>query len=422
MNFQRQIVNNINVHVLPTKQFKTFTMTLFCHTPLSEDNVTETALIPYVLRRGTAKTPETIQLREQLDDLYGAGFGFNTSNRGLTQSIKFSMDIINDRFVQSEQSLLRSGIEYIGNIVTTPLIENDQFRPAYVEAEKETVKKQLESIINDKIRYASQRSMEEMFAGEPLRLNALGKLEDLPHITPVTLYARYKEWLQQCRFDFYVVGDTSIEEVSQYVTEAFKIENNKATQIKRYNNKPDVNEPKTVVDQLDVNQGKLNLALKLPISYEDKNIAAAFVYNGILGSYPHSKLFVNVREKESLAYYCASSFDPYKGYLSIQSGIEIKNYKKALDIILDQLKAIEAGSISENELVQTKAMLVNAFKETTDNAFDIINFDFAAQYFNVNLSSDDIIRMVEQTTVDDIVEVARQVNLNTIYFLRNKEV
>src|SRR5690606_18171861 len=132
--------------------------------------------------------PETIHLREQLDYLYGAGFGFNTSNRGLTQSIKFSMDVINDRFVESEQILLKSAIEYIGQMVTSPLVEDGHFRAAYVEAEKETVKKQLESIINDKMRYASSRCLEEMFTDEPLRLNALGKLEDLSNITPATLF------------------------------------------------------------------------------------------------------------------------------------------------------------------------------------------------------------------------------------------
>src|SRR5690606_25142513 len=114
----------------------------------------------------------------------------------------------------------------------------------------------------------------------------------------------------------YVVGDTSIEQVIDYVKPVFNLQQNNPTHIELYKYKPDVEEPKTVVDQLDVNQGKLNLALKLPVSYADPSIAAALVYNGILGSYPHSKLFVNVREKESLAYYCSSSFDPYKGYLS----------------------------------------------------------------------------------------------------------
>lgn len=83
---------------------------------------------------------------------------------------------------------------------------------------------------------------------------------------------------------------------------------------------------------------------------------------------------------------------------------------------------MEAGQISENELSQTKAMLTNAYKETQDSAFDIINFDFTSQYFNVELTIEDIIAMLERTTIDDVVQVAKKVNLNTIYFLKNKEV
>lgn len=422
MNFQRQVVNHIHVHVLPTKQFKTFSISLIAHTPLEEDTVTETALIPYVLRRGTAKIPETIQLREELDYLYGAGFGFNTNNKGLTQSLKFSMDIINDRFVNSEQSLLSAGIHYLGDIVTSPLIENGHFRTDYVEAEKQTVKKQLDSIINDKMRYAAQRCVEEMFVNEPIRLNSLGKSEDLAKITPESLYKRYQAWLQTSRFDFYVVGDTSLEEVVKEVQHAFKLEKNTETVIQLYQPKANVAEPKTVVDQLEVNQGKLNLGLKLPVSYRDESIAAALLYNGILGSYPHSKLFINVREKASLAYYCASSFDPYKGYLSIQSGIEFDNYKKALDIIEEQLKAMENGLITEDELKQTKALLINAFNETFDSAFDIINFDFVGIYFNTPIDIEQLIAKIEATTIDEIVSVAKQVNLQVIYFLRNKGV
>lgn len=422
MNFQRQVVNHIHVHVLPTKQFKTFSISLFAHTPLEEDTVTETALIPYVLRRGTAKTPETIQLREELDYLYGAGFGFNTSNKGLTQTLKFSMDIINDRFVNSEQSLLSEGIKYIGEIVTSPLVINGQFKEEYVEAEKQTVKKQLDSIINDKMRFAAQRCVEEMFVHEPIRLNALGKSEDLAKITPHSLYQRYQAWLQTSRFDLYVVGDTSLDEVVNEVKHAFKLENNNETIIQLYRTRDNVDEPKTVVDQLEVNQGKLNLGLKLPISYRDDAIAAALLYNGILGSYPHSKLFINVREKASLAYYCASSFDPYKGYLSIQSGIEFNNYKKALDIILEQLKAMEKGLISEDELKQTKALLINAFNETFDSAFDIINFDFVGIYFNSPIDIEQLIAKIEATSIEDIVAIAKLVNLQVIYFLKNKEV
>src|SRR5690606_35661486 len=122
--------------------------------------------------------------------------------------------------VKSEVSLLSEAIKYIGQMVTQPLIENGEFRPAYVEAEKQTLHKQLESVINDKIRYASERCMEEMCANEPYRLNAAGRLEDLPEVDAKSLYERYQQWLSEAQLDLYVVGDTTLEEVMGYIEQS----------------------------------------------------------------------------------------------------------------------------------------------------------------------------------------------------------
>src|SRR5690606_6797822 len=331
MEFQVGKVKNITIHVLPTNRFKTYAITLFAGTPLEEQTVTSTALIPYVLRRGTARFPETIQLREQLDNMYGAGFGFNIVKRGNTQFIQLRMDVINDRFVNSEHSLLNGALQYLGDVLTNPLIEQGGFREAYVDAEKGTLKKQLDSIINDKIHYAAERCIQEMCEHEPYRLNASGKLEDLPHINANSLFQRYSDWLSEAQFDLYVVGDTTLEEVTKLVEQNFQMPASaKPIQYKPAEASHSVSSVKTVVDRMEVSQGKLNLGLRMNVGYADPDYVCALVYNGILGTYPHSKLFVNVREKESLAYYCSSRYDAHKGIVTIQSGIEFENYEKAL--------------------------------------------------------------------------------------------
>ncbi len=99
--FERGQIDRIRLHVLPTQRFKTFSISLYAGLPLTEETVTPVALIPFVLRRGTASTPETIAFRERLDDLYGAGFGFDVYKRGDAQIVQFRMDVINDRFVSS---------------------------------------------------------------------------------------------------------------------------------------------------------------------------------------------------------------------------------------------------------------------------------------------------------------------------------
>lgn len=419
--FERGSVGQIRIHVMPTTRFKTFAVSLYAGIPLAEETVTTTALTPFVLRRGTVSHPETIQFREQLERLYGAGFGFDVYKRGNYQIVQFRMDTINDSFVNSDQSLLGQSFEFLGEVVTRPVTEDNAFRASYVASERENVRKKLEAIINDKMRYAAERCLEEMFRNDSYRLHPLGERSALEQITPESLYNAYQDWLQNASLDLYVVGDTTLAEVEELVERNFHLQRTSSPGYEPEQVKLTDIEPRTVTEQLDVNQGKLNLGLRTSITYGDDRYASALLYNGILGSYPHSKLFVNVREKESLAYYAASRFDGHKGMIGIQSGIEIANYQKALDIIKAQLASLAAGEISELEMTQTKAMIRNSLLEMQDSAFEMIAYDFNRILSGKDRPVEQLLSEIEQVKPSDVVAAADSVRLNTIYFLTGQK-
>ncbi|MEK3793075.1 pitrilysin family protein [Paenibacillus sp. FSL R7-0204] len=412
----------MRIHVLPTKAFKTFAISLYAGVPLEESTVTSTALVPFVLRRGTASYPETTQFRERLEELYGAGFGFDIYKRGDYQIVQFRMDTINDSFVQSKESLLGESFAFLGEVLTRPLLENGSFRPSYVATERETIRKKLESIVNDKIRYAAERCIEEMCRNEPYRLHPLGQRADLDAITPETLYQSYTSWLNGATLDLYVVGDTTPEEVEKMVTAHFgRAHHSEAGGYTSDFTPVTVTEVRTVEEKLDVNQGKLNMGLRTSITYKDDRYASALMYNGILGGYPHSKLFVNVREKESLAYYASSRYDGHKGIGTIQSGIETQNYGKAVDIIRKQLDELKAGNITDLELSQTKAMIRNLLSEIQDSAFEMISFDFNRQLSGKDRSAQELMDQVDGMGAAEVRAAACTFELDTIYFLTGKE-
>lgn len=417
--FQRGAVGRMRIHVLPTTRFKTFSLSLFAGVPLEESRVTPVALAPFVLRRGTRSYPETIQFRERLDELYGAGFGFDIYKRGDYQIVQFRLDIINDAFVSSSQSLLEEALRFLGEALTEPALEGGAFSSKYVESEKTTVQKRIESIINDKIRYAAERCLEEMCRNEPYRLLALGRKEELPQITPASLYESYRKWLDEAVFDLYVSGDTSLEQVAAWAGQYFKLPDGQPGAYRPAEIRPASEAPRTIVERLDVGQGKLNLGLRTGIAYSDGRYPDLLVYNGILGAFPHSKLFIHVREKASLAYYASSRLDGHKGLLTIQSGIEIANYERALDIIRQQLEEMRAGNIEEQELSKTKAMLVNQLREIQDSAFERIAFDYNGVVSGKERSADELIASIGSVTADSAAAVAAGVGLDTIYFLRD---
>ncbi|WP_274361400.1 EF-P 5-aminopentanol modification-associated protein YfmF [Paenibacillus thermotolerans] len=421
--FERDTVKGIRLHVLPTDRYKTTAISVFIGHLLEENTVTPIAVTPFVLRRGTARYPETKQFREALDLMYGAGFGFDIYKRGDYQIVNFRMDVIQDEFVSSGTSLLKEALTFFGETLTKPVLENNRFRERYVEAEKDTVRKKLEAIVNDKARYAAERCIEEMCKDEPYRLHPLGTKEGLESITPESLYSIYRAWLSEAPIDLYVVGNTSLEEVKALVENVFAFErstvaSDKYSFTRREKQVADIH---TVVERMEVGQGKLNMGLRVPTSYGDANYATALVYNGILGSFPHSKLFTNVREKASLAYYASSRLDGHKGILTIQSGIEIANYEKAVDIIKAQLAAMRSGEISELEMSQTKAMIGNHLKELNDNAYETIAFDFNSVLSGKERTAEQLWSEVSSVSVNDIVQFAPGVQLDTIYFLRDRK-
>lgn len=422
VQFQRAVANRIRIHVLPTERFKTYAVSLYIGRPLEESTVTSTAIIPFILRRGTEQYPETRAFRERLDELYGAGFGFDIYKRGNNQIVQFRMDTVDDRFVgQQTPSLLQETLAFLGQTVTQPALENGRFLSKYVDAEKQTIQNKLESIVNDKIRYAAERCVQVMYGDDPFRYNPLGRLEDIASLEDYSLYEHYRSWLKHAPIDLYVVGHTTLEEVTAIVNEQFQIDRDERFDYRIEASHRSVTEPKRVVEQLDVNQGKLNMGLIAPFTYGDSNYPAAMVYNGILGGYPHSKLFSNVREKASLAYYASSRLDGYKGMLMIQSGIETQNYDRAVTIITEQLDALRSGNISDLELSQTKSMMTNQLQEINDSPNELIGFDFNTVLTGVERTVSSVLTDINQVTKEQIQAVAEQVELDTIYFLKNQK-
>ncbi|THF78486.1 insulinase family protein [Cohnella fermenti] len=419
--FERGSIGRMRLHVLPTRRFKTFSLSLFIGIPLSESRVSAVALTPFVLRRGTSSYPETISFRERLDDLYGAGFGFDLYKRGDYQIVQLRLDMINDRFVSSELSLLQEAVRFLGEVLTSPALENGTFRGKYVEAEKRTVLKRIEAIVNDKIRYAGERCVAEMCKDEPYRLLALGRKDELAGIDAGTLYTEYRNWLSEAAIDLYVSGDTSLEEVERLAGESFRLPEGTPADYAAPEFRAPRAEPQTIVERLDVAQGKLNMGLRTDIGYAAAEYPALLVYNGILGAFPHSKLFINVREKASLAYYASSRLDGHKGLLTIQSGIEIGNYEQAVRIIVEQLAAMKEGRFDSEELERTKAMLSNQLRELQDSAFERIAFDFNNVLSGSDRTGENMLADVAGVVPEQVTAAAQRVGLDTIYFLRDRK-
>ena len=177
----------------------------------------------------------------------------------------------------------------------------------------------------------------------------------------------------------------------------------------------------SLTEKEEVNQSILQLAYRHTVQYGDQDYLSMQVLNGILGGFSHAKLFMTVREKESLAYYANSRFDTFTGLLKISAGIDASDHDKALALIKAQVNAIVQGDISDNELAQTKRMLENAYFLALDSPSNLIEQAYIKSLLPEQyLDMVDWLNKLNAVTRADIIELASKLRLQAVYFMEGE--
>lgn len=194
------IKNGIKLHKIQTDKFKTNLIAVMLTTKLERESVTKNALIPAILRRGTAKLNTQEEINKKLEEMYGASFDCGLDKTGDNQVLKFYIETVNDEFLpQDAENMLKTSLENIFDIVLNPYLESNCFKKEYVEQEKENLKQIIEGKIDNKARYSLDRCIEEMYKNKPYGLYKYGYIEDLEEITPQSLYEHYKKIISECK-------------------------------------------------------------------------------------------------------------------------------------------------------------------------------------------------------------------------------
>ncbi|WP_010093320.1 EF-P 5-aminopentanol modification-associated protein YfmF [Ornithinibacillus scapharcae] len=388
-------LTGFNLHLIPNEKFKTVNIVMKFKAPLNRETITKRALLPHVLQQGSEKYPSRKELQVALDNLYGAGLSIDGGKKGNNHIISFRLEVANEKFIPNESEVLENAIRLLNEVIFHPNIENDSFNETVFEREKETLRQKIKSIIDDKMKYANMRLIDEMCDGEVYQLHVSGYEEDLDKITAKDLYQYYQSLLQEDQVDIYILGDVDSGKLESIINANFERQDspNPSVEIEEDQSKSSQSdELKEVIDNQNVQQAKLHIGYRTNIRYQDEQYPALQVFNGILGGFPNSKLFINVREKNSLAYYASSRLESHKGLLLVFSGIAPNDYEKARKIMEEQITAMKNGEITEEELSETKELIVNQLLETLDHPQGIIEMFYQSVIANAELSPNQLIR------------------------------
>lgn len=433
----KEIKQGIKLHCINTNKFKTNLMAVFITLPLNRENITFDTMVPAILKRGTENFKTQEDISKKLEDMYGASFDCGIEKIGDNHLIKFYLEALNDNFVPESDvgvsahsnplnpKILKESINLLLDIILNPLTENGKFKQEYVETEKNNIKLLIESKIDNKDQYALNRCIEEMYKGKPYGLYKYGYTEDLDKINSENLYEYYKNLIETSKIDIFVSGELETENIEDIIknNESIKklkdrkpnyIINNEETEKKE---KPEEN---VVEDKLDIAQGKLVIGLDVNLADYNSKFKAS-IYNVILGESATSKLFQNVREKASLAYTARSNYVRQKNNIYIRCGIEIENYDKAVKIIKEQLEDMKEGNFTEEDLKNAKKYMISGIQSVEDEQDSEITYYIGQELSGRLTTFEEYIQEINKVNLEDVKNVGSNVEINTIYFLRNNK-
>ena len=413
------VSDNINLYIIKDKKYKTVTASVYLHRKLSRSEVTENSLLSKVLKCGTARYVNPNDLNIYAENLFGCAFDVGITKRADIQSIVSTVSAVTDRF--AGEPVIMPSVELMLDLMFRPYLPGGTFFDDYIRTQKNNLKDDIESLINDKRAYANVRCIEEMCGGEPNAIVEIGYTEDIAGISAESLTKHYEKIIISSPIDIFVVGDVDGDEILKFLKNYFSDFDFVKSDLKIDYIDKKVISPKFVRDRLDVNQGKLAMGFRTSVNINNPLYYALLVGNSIFGSGAHSKLFNNVREKMSLCYYAYSRLDKYNSLMLVGSGIEFDKFEKTRDAVLHELECVKNGDFTDSELDVAKEYIIGTNKSLEDNPSMLSDYYMGLRFTPDLLSLDEVSEKVKNVTRDDIKEAFSHIALDTVYFLSGKE-
>jgi predicted Zn-dependent peptidase len=165
------------------------------------------------------------------------------------------------------------------------------------------------------------------------------------------------------------------------------------------------------VENRPIEQGHLCLALP-GLSRRDPNRYALSVLNAVLGEGMSSRLFLNIREENGLAYAVDSSLNLFQdtGSLTVYAGVDPERAPEALQAILDELDRLRAERVPPAELRKVKEFLKGRLVLGLEDSFSQAAWvAYQALFMDEIKRPEEVLEIYEAVTADEVLAVAQKV-------------
>lgn len=415
MEYLVKDLGSYKLHFIKTDKFKTIRVKLFFNTPIKKEEITIRNFVTAMLRITSKKYPTRRELALKCQDLYACGIGCNITRFGNYNNLFFGVDALEDKY--SEEGNLEESIKLLSELIYEPNVINNKFNDKYFNIVKHDATLSINSLKENPSVYSRVRLLEEMDKNSPISYRMNGYIEDLNKITTENLYEYYLKMLEDDSLDIFVIGNFQFDEMEKIIKKYFKQKiykpNNKKARLDEYKGRVKIKEIKEIND---TNQSKLAIGCRMKNLTDFERNYVITLYSIILGGGTNSKLFENIREKNSLCYYINSVPNKLDNILLIRAGITNENYDKVVKLVKEELKNMKKGEITDKEIENAKQLYLSSIDEIEESEDEIID----SYYMMDLLGVDDIEtkkKKILTVTKEDIMKVSKKVFIDTIYML-----
>lgn len=414
-----ELVKGVNLHFLQSKKFKTNKIKVRFSSLLDENTVAARVLVACMMETANQKYPTSQLFREKLASLYGVELSTSVSKRGRVHYVDLNISFVRDDFLSKKNVLTDEVLDIIETIFFSPLVVEDHFDSDTFDVEKKNTISDLESEIEEPYYYAHGQLNQLFFEDETIGMSRLGKVDLVRKETAQSSLEQFHQMLQLDNIDFFFIGDFNevaiVDRVNQF--EFKPRDNNLSVNYQQ----PFTNVVREKLEQKQNQQSILELGYHFSTQYGESLHIPLVVLNGMLGAFSHSRLFQIIREKEGLAYTISSHFDIFTGFMRVFAGIDKESRTKVMTLIMRQLNDLKRGKFTESELQLTKEMLVNTTLLAQDRQNTLIEREYLKTILGTKvLSLEEWLESIDKVSREEIIEVAKTINLQSVYFMEGK--
>lgn len=415
--YKKELQKGVYLACCKTDKFKSAMMTVSFAVPLQKETASGYSLLTNMLSLSTGKYPTMQSFSLIKDDLYALGLDSYVQRRGELLLVRLEVNTIADSFAFDNERVLFRATELLGDAIFNPNLKDGAFPEQAVETEKVCLIEEIASEIENKISYALLRARQIMCEGEPFAVDAAGDIELVEKLDGTQLVEFYRHLIKNAPVYICYSGEAGFDYVEECIQKnlRFTPRDAKLPEPVFHRNK---GKELVVSEKIEIEQSILVLGLTLDeIPKNARERAILTVYDELFGGSPASKLFMNVREKEGLCYFCSSYPSAKKNIIFVSCGLESGMEEKAKNAIYREVDAMKKGDFTDIDLQNAKNSIIRSLKSVESNLGSINGYLLSLIISDGNLTQEETIELVNKVTREEVIELANTVKPELVYIL-----